>query len=555
MSKHLFYIPALALSLVIACASPVSDAGSSEVSQEKPQVHTEVANLEISTFSPEKPPVIEVTPTPIPPDDPNIVYFKHASIRNSDPVAAFIIDADEFEKLNLLTHLKVLDLTGSTCYEQIISYIDSHPSVDVRYSVALGGVQISHNDEVATVPSLADPSLLQFLPNLKELTVTEPLTPESASALANRSTLELHYSVVFAGLTVPNDVSSIDLSTQPVSALDEIKQGIAVLPSLEYVNLNNPSWTLEQASDLQKVKDGLRVDYPVTAFGRTFSLADKSVDLSGISMKKNLQELQDLLPYLGGIQELYLDNCGLSYEKLAELRSQYASPKIVWLVKIGAYTCHTNDVMIKFSAGESKTLKDKDVTALKYCNEIRFLDLGHNHLKHIDFVSYMPDLEVCIIAVNYLRDIKGIENCKKLEYCEFLSGIIKDISPLAACTELKHLNVGYNVIDDISPLYGLKKLERLWISRNNIPKEQIDHIRELLPNCEINTTAHNPTSEGWRVHPRYELLKEQFIYDNTRIRSYNAEYLANMKFTSVTPTPIPVPETTPAQDTQKSETP
>ena len=473
MSKYLFYVPVLALSLMIACASPVSDAGSNEVSQDKPQVHTEVAHLEISTVSPEKPPVIEVTPTPIPPDDPNIVYFKHASIRNSDPVAAFVIEADEFEKLDQLTHLKVLDLTGSTCYEEILSFIGSHPGIDVRYSVVLGEIPISHDAETATIPSLSDASSLRFLPNLKELTITEPLTPEAASAFPDSGTLKLHYSVVFAGLTVPNDAASIDLSTQPASALDEIKQGIAVLPSLEYVNLNNPSWTLEQASDLQKAKAGLRVDYPVTAFGRTFSLADKSVDLSGISMKKRLQELQDLLPYLGGIQELYLDNCGLSYEKLAELRSQYASPKIVWLVKIGAYTCHTNDVMIKFSAGESKTLKDKDVTALKYCNEIRFLDLGHNHLKHIDFVSYMPDLEVCIIAVNYLRDIRGIENCKKLEYCEFLSGIIKDISPLAACTELKHLNVGYNVIDDISPLYGLTKLERLWISRNNIPKEQI----------------------------------------------------------------------------------
>ena len=546
MSKFLYCIPFLTLSLVLACSSPSSDTGNGTPVQSGSTSSGDVAHLEISAVTTDKPPVIEVTPTPVPLNDPNIVYFKHASIRNSDPVASFVIESDEFDKLEQMTQLKILDLSGSTCYDEILAYVGSHPDVDVRYFVDVNGTRIAHDDESATVANLTDAALLQYLPNLRELSVTEPLTLETAAALPDAGTVKLHYSVRFAGLTVSNDATSIDLSAQPSSALDELKQGIAVLPAVEYVNLNNPSWTLEQASDLQKAKEDLRVDYPVTAFGKTFSLADRTVDLSGISMKKRLQELEDLLPYLGGVKELYLDNCGLSNEQLAELRSQYTTPKIVWLVKIGAYTCHTNDVMIKFSAGENKTLNDKDVTALKYCNEIRFLDLGHNHLKHIDFVSYMPDLEVCIIAVNYLHDINGIENCKKLEYCEFLSGIIKDISPLAACTELKHLNVAYNVIDDISPLYGLTKLERLWISRNNIPKEQIEHIRELLPNCEINTTTHNPTGEGWRVNPRYDLLKEQFIYENTRIRSYNAEYLANMKFTAVTPTPFPALESTPA---------
>ena len=547
MSKFFHCIPILALSFLIACSSPVSDNGNEVQTPAKSSSSAEIAHLEVYSVATDKPPVIEVTPTPVPSDDPNLVYFQHATIRNSDSHAAFVIEANEFDKLDLLTQLRVLDLSGSTCYDEIIAYIGSHPDVDVRYSVDLDGVRVGHNEEAAVIPRLTDASLLRYLPALKELSVTEPLSLETASALPDTGTVKLHYSVQFAGLTVANDASSIDLSNQPASALEELKQGIAALPALEYVNLNNPSWTLEQASDLQKAKEGLKVDYPVTAFGRKFSLADKTVDLSGISMKKRVQELEDLLPYLGGIKELYLDNCGLSNEKLAELRAKYPSPKIVWLVKIGAYTCHTNDVMIKFSAGESKTLLDKDVKDLKYCNEIRFLDLGHNHLKHIDFVSYMPDLEVCIIAVNYVRDINGIENCKKLEYCEFLSGVIKDISPLAACTELKHLNIAYNVITDITPLYGLTKLERLYMSRNKIPQEQIDHIRELLPDCEIDTTTHNPTGGGWRKNPRYDLLKEQFIYDNTHIRSYNAEYLANMKFSVETPTPMPDPTPAPAE--------
>ena len=160
---------------------------------------------------------------------------------------------------------------------------------------------------------------------------------------------------------------------------------------------------------------------------------------------------------------------------------------------------------------------------------MKYLDLGHNKIKHLDgFAPYMPDLEVCIMY-NPMSNIKGIEGCTKLEFFECYSCGLKDISPLAACTELKHLNVCYNNLSDITPLFGLTKLERLWISRNpNIPASQIAQFKELVPGCEVNTTTQNPTRGGWRYYdeeftqitPRYALLREQFRYDETELRSY-----------------------------------
>ena len=127
---------------------------------------------------------------------------------------------------------------------------------------------------------------------------------------------------------------------------------------------------------------------------------------------------------------------------------------------------------------------------------------------------------------NPLSDIKGVESCPKLEFLECYSCNLKDLSPLAACTELKHLDACFNHITDITPLYGLTKLERLWISRNDIPKSQIEEFQELVPGCVVNTTVHNPTGDGWREDetgqyvPRYALLREQFRYDYTTLRSY-----------------------------------
>jgi Leucine-rich repeat (LRR) protein len=170
---------------------------------------------------------------------------------------------------------------------------------------------------------------------------------------------------------------------------------------------------------------------------------------------------------------------------------------------------------------EDRRLTAAMVGPIKYCNKLRYMDLGHTKITTTDASAYMPDLEVVIVAVGPVEDTWAVAHCPKLEFCEFLSAKITDISALANCTELEHLNLALNKITDISPLYGLKKLKRLWISRNPIPQEQIDHIRELLPDCVINTTSDSPTGEGWRYvsdrtkdQPveRYLLLCNQFYY-------------------------------------------
>jgi Leucine-rich repeat (LRR) protein len=267
------------------------------------------------------------------------------------------------------------------------------------------------------------------------------------------------------------------------------------------------------------------------------------------NLKRKVAELKLLLPYLRNVKRVDMENCNIDNETMAALRDEFPQPKLVWRVKVGAYSVRTDAWMVKFSAGGSKALDENSALNLKYCREIKYLDLGHNKIHHMDkFVSCMPDLEVCIMY-NPMSNIKGIENCPKLEYFECFSCNIKDLSPLAACTELKHLNVCYNNITDITPLYGLTKLERLWISRNNIPKDQLETFAELVPNCEVNTTIHNPTDGGWRKDangayvPRYALLRQQFLYykNTTELRSYGDGWWED-KTVHSWPLPTPAPE-------------
>lgn len=427
----------------------------------------------------------------------------------------------DFAELEKLPSLEFVDFSGSTCYEKILAYGKAHPEVEVRYTVQVGEQSVAYDETELTLSAWEEslPTQVEYLPNLERIVFSEPLSVSDAEK-ARELSVPTSYTVSVAGQTIESEATEADWSALSPSHCEELKAALLVLPNLNRIQLTNEAWTLEQVGVLQAVREELVVDYPISAFGITFSTAVETLVLNEIRMKDKLDELRALVPYLKCCHQIDMEDCRVSNETMAELREELAPDiKVVWKIRCDRYECRTDSIMIKFSTGKPM-LRDKDVKALRYCNEVRYLDLGHNKLHRMEFLEYMPDLEVCIIAVCSVVDITGIEHCTKLEYCELLSGMIKDISPLAACTELKHLNLSYNYIKDITPLYGLTKLERLWISRNQIPSEQVEAMQAIVPDCIINTTSMNPTGEGWRDHPRYEQLRAQFYYDYSGIKSY-----------------------------------
>jgi Leucine-rich repeat (LRR) protein len=469
----------------------------------------------LSTEAPTPEPTAPAMPAPI------TVAGKTAE----DGVLCAVVEAEDFALIEQIPDLRVLDVSGSDCYEAILAYRDAHPETEVRYTVTVDGTQIAHDAEEASLPAVSDPGVFRYLPALRSLTVSEPLSPETASGIRTAAPwLSLQGSVAFAGVTVSTEETEADLSEVSPALCEEVAKGIAALPALLDVNLKradgSSEWTFDEAKRLMDVRERLRVELEVTAFDRSFSLTDDTVDFSRVHMEEREQDLLEILPYLRGVRVLNLSNTGLTDERLAELREQFSAPKIVWTVTIGKYQCRTDAIMIHMAPWEPPILKDSDTKGLIYCNEVKYLDLGHNQIQDTYFVSYMPNLEVCIIAIGQPTDISGFANCPHLEYAELFNGHITDISPLANCKELKHLNLCMNKITDITPLYGLTQLERLWISKNPIPEEQIERFRELMPDCVVNTTCEDPTLNEWRrdnsrpsgLQVRYELLRKQFQY-------------------------------------------
>ena len=87
---------------------------------------------------------------------------------------SMVVTEKTIRELDEYPNLKVLDLSGSTCYTAIMVYIQNHPQVDVTYTVDFGGTSafnwsedISLPDDGMTFPMLR--TNLIYLPRFRPL--------------------------------------------------------------------------------------------------------------------------------------------------------------------------------------------------------------------------------------------------------------------------------------------------------------------------------------------------------------------------------------------------
>lgn len=179
-------------------------------------------------------------------------------------------------------------------------------------------------------------------------------------------------------------------------------------------------------------------------------------------------------------------------------------------------------------SNKSAKHNSEDFSVLKYCWDLKALDIGHNNVTSLDFLYDLPNLRVLILACNAIEDITPVASLKKLEYVELFKNRIKDISPLEDLPHLMDLNLCFNYIKDLSPLLKLTTLKRLWLFSCEIPNkapagEQIEAIKAAFPNTTIDTT-HYSTLGGWRKNgeepdPHYAVILQLFGSDHLHPRT------------------------------------
>lgn len=408
--------------------------------------------------------------------------FSAGTVARDIKSVAMVITADELDKLDALPELLAADLRGSTCYEEIFAWAQAHPDVSVRYDVPL--------------------------PN---------------------------------GNIVSNDISALNMTTLTHDGVEQLIRSASCLPQLTAIDLGSAraDFGWEDVAAIVEAFPGLSLSYTGELYGQTVRLSDSSIDLKYIPVSDGGEQVRLVLRCMPGLETLDMDSCGLSNEEMAAIRDAYPNVKVIWRIWFGDFYSVRTDVerILASKPSVGGTLTPENTQALKYCTDVKYLDLGHNEfLTDISFVACMPQLEVCILAMDYWSDATPLASCTNMEYLEVQETDLTDLSPLAGLVNLKHLNIcnldsGGTV--DLSPLYGMTQMERLWIGGwTPIDRSQLDELQACMPNAEINTTAGDPTEGRWRYvdlnldtwqyiqHPRYIQLHQQFGYTNADYAFY-----------------------------------
>jgi len=454
---------------------------------------------------------------------------------------SIVLQEGETSMLEEFTQLQSADFSGSACIDEIRAWAQAHPEVNVTYTIAFpNGQTVDNHSESLDLSgiSAADCSkaaeLMSHL-HLKSVNLGEngftPAELDIISAAAPDAKLSYSFSLDSTGFSL--DDTALNLCGMSGNAVQQLTAFLPYMTKVESIELGSESdglLTWDHVSAIKSACPSAELSYAFNLYGKDFTLADTEMNLYKIPISDEGALVKQISVCMPNLKYIDMDGCGVSSEAMAEIRDANPNANVVWRVWFGErYSVRTDVIKILASnPGLGGELTPENTVELKYCTKVKYLDLGHNSfMSDISFVSYMPDLEVIIAAMADWSDASPLADCPKLEYAEIQTTGLNDLSPLAGLKNLRHLNIGYCfVLHDLSPIYDLE-LERLWIGKYTpIPPEQIEEYKRRHPDCEVDTeTFIDPTSEGWRYlgwtdtgvtiyAPRYELLREQFDYEN-----------------------------------------
>lgn len=439
---------------------------------------------------------------------------KKPRIEEIESITQVVTEA-QLQEFKTYPNLKYLDASGSTCYTALMKFAASCPQVEVIYTVPFGSQTVSSKDTALILgPEDTDLSQLstnlRYLPDLTALTLTDTgLNLEQLEKL--RSTypsLDISYTVTLLGQTYAADTVSVDLTELKEGDLQTLLPRLALLPALEEAHLRDGteegSLNREQVKALMDACPNVRFRYSFDFYGQTLSTDTETVELVDVAIgdegETAIRQALDIMPQCTYFK---LDECGVSNEVMAAIREDYPNTKVVWRIHYGKYSALTDTEILK----AVYNVFDDTVADLIYCNDVKYIDMGHNDtLTDISFMAHMPKLEIVIISGSGVSDISCFSGNKNLVFLEMAYCYnLKDLSPLVECEALRFLNVGYTQVTNLEPLDNLT-LERFVCIQNKVPYKEQELFKTFHPDCWTRFTGENPYSLGWR----YEDIGETF---------------------------------------------
>lgn len=313
------------------------------------------------------------------------------------------------------------------------------------------------------------------------------------------------------GKSIRSDTETIDLNG--FEADTSLSEKLKLFPNLKAVDLHGTSFDYTEQLTLINEFPNVEFKWNVEFGDMTFDSSEETVDLTDCWWI-GTDLVREIIPLFPNLKTLDMSNCGASNEQLAELREDYPDIKVIWRLYLGQWSLKTDAVAFSVLIVNYKhrRMTSDDIQVLKYCTDLRALDLGHQAITDISVIGdYLTELRVLILADNDVYDLTPLSKLKHLHYLELFVNDIVDLSPLAGLREMVDLNICYNLaVNDITPLLEMPMLERLWLEYTAVSARDVQLLRDTYPNAKIVNIGSGSVDQGWRVHERYYAMIDMY---------------------------------------------
>ena len=333
--------------------------------------------------------------------------------------------------LNYFPKLKTLDATACSDYAVLESAKQQLPGCEILYEVNLGGKSFAPEVTELTL-EVGDYDYdtlmenLQYLPDVQQITLKKPeLSLEQIDELKTTfGNITIDCTVDIGGTEYTMDTTELNLSGISSGDVAGVSEKLGMLSGLTSVELmksdGTTGLTKEDVKTLKEAAPAASFHYVFDFYGETLSTTETTeVHIKNVNIgEEGLPEARLALDLMENCSRFVLENCKISNESMAQLREDYRDKtKVVWRVPYGGGSCMTDCEVIRCTY----ELTDKNAQNLVYCEDVRFMDVGHNDvtfLSDFSFLKGMPKLEAIIISSAYVSDLTPFANCKELKFFE-----------------------------------------------------------------------------------------------------------------------------------------
>ena len=432
-----------------------------------------------------------------------------------------------WEELTKLVSLRSLTVERCTNPAAMPELAQRMPGCALRWNLGVGGEWFDAGTEELRLTGTAANgqellSQLRWFPALKSVTVENAVlsADEQRALLAEYPDLLFRWPVIVGDQLLSADVTEVPFAGEGAVELPALEEVLDLLPALKKLDFTDSQIPGADRAAFMERHPELEVTWTVSLFGNIYPWDTQLLDFSGRTFsQEDFDQLEAVLSSFPKLEKVDMCDTGAPYTALDELNRRFENVQIVWRVRFGHnnyYSLRTDDTYFRPSEfGESPpAVTDADAQILRYCTELRGLDLGHQYFTELSWLEAMPHMTYLIVAECPIEDVSPLAKLKELKYLEIFNTNVNDLTPLAECPALKALNCCYikaSGDNAYKAIQNMPQLEYLWYCNNHMTTAQLNDLKNKNPNMVVFTIRGGESSGGqWRYNQYYYEMRDFF---------------------------------------------